>query len=121
MKSFPTAALAALGLLLAQTAAANIVAPRGPTGPLKLKTVMIGCDAPQGHRCFFAVFSATGAPGRKFVIDAGGRNSLPGVIPRSDRFIVVVDTPTPPRPDCNLVLSTGKFCKVAVIQPDFNH
>jgi hypothetical protein len=107
-------------MLLALAGQAAVPPPAAP-GPPDRPAVVLGCDAPTGHWCSYAVFYDTGVRGPWFTIPGGSRLLLPNVAPDFDRYIVVVDGEAPLSLDCNGAQAHGHFCKIAVLVRGYNN
>ncbi|CAH0496454.1 hypothetical protein [Novosphingobium sp. CECT 9465] len=106
-----------LALLFAQTLP---YLPVASSSPEVTAQVTFGCDAGPGHSCGFAIFSANQA---RFALRLdGGQRAVVRVSPNVDRYVVVIDEPTPLRADaCPALVAKGKFCKVAVVSAGYNN
>jgi hypothetical protein len=100
----------------APPAAAQTAAPADPH-----VMVIVGCDAPTGHECSFAVFSGNSDRGPWFIIPAGSRMSLPNIEPGYDHYVVVIDGSPPLSLDCADEKVRGRFCKVAAFVAGYNN
>jgi hypothetical protein len=80
------------------------------TPPLQAKTVNWGCDARPPDICYVSIYPHTGGI-RNFMMRAGQRDQISGVMPEKDTYCVTVNQGVP----------NPNNCPKRIVKPDYNN
>lgn len=87
----------------------------------RARAVTFGCDAPPGNNCYANIYSIAKGFLQKIVLQGGARAKVTGVVPGVDRYILSVNATPPDQLNCNLMADKTRFCKIAVVNADYNN